>query len=263
MYPYLKPKVVIVEGPNAYGAYDLNAGAFRRINKSAGDLLVSLDGVRHLGTFDPYEREFLKECSETGYISWQDLPHIRNRTPLESVIKKIRPVRFAWIEITSKCNQLCKHCFLGDDLNAFPHYPKDEIFGMLATLYEAGARQIILSGGEPTAHPDFREILEYAGQGFPFKLSLLTNGSHQRLMSVLDLLLKYDVTVKIPLLGWEASHDVMAGVRNGFARTCQAIEKLVTEGVAVELGTTGTGLNYQDIPKIREYAERIGIPLEV
>jgi radical SAM protein with 4Fe4S-binding SPASM domain len=263
MYPYLKSKIVLVEGPEACGLYDLNVGSFQRINKSAGSFLLNLDGLRSIDSFDSDEEVFLATCDEAGYISWQDSPEIRGRTALEEVVRNIRPIRFAWIELTSKCNQVCKHCFLGDDLNAFPHYRKEELFEMFASLHRAGARQIILSGGEPTAHPDFREILEHAGSKYPFKLSLLTNGSHRALLTVLDLLKTYEVTVKIPVLGWEESHNLMAGIRNGFVRTLEAIEKLVEAGVHVELGTTVTGLNHKDVPKIKQYAEHIGIPLEV
>ena len=44
MYPYLKKRIVIVDGPSADGIYNLNAGTFQRINKSASELLRSLDG---------------------------------------------------------------------------------------------------------------------------------------------------------------------------------------------------------------------------
>jgi radical SAM protein with 4Fe4S-binding SPASM domain len=263
MYPYLKHKLVIVEGPEADGLYDLNVGRFQRISKSAGDLLRSLNGFRDIQSCDVAERDFLAECDKAGYVCWQELPQAQIRTELEEVIQKIRPVRFAWIELTSKCNQLCKHCFLGEDLNAFPHYPKTEIFQMLATLHTAGARQIIFSGGEPTAHPEFREILLHAGTEYPFKMSLLTNGSHGRLLGAIELLQKYDVTVKIPILGWQESHNAMSGIHGGFERTLEAIDALVKGGVTVELGTTVTGLNFRDIPRIRDYAEAVGLPLEV
>ena len=262
-YPYLKTKIVVVEGPAAYGIYDLNAGRFQRVNTTAGALLRKLRGTEAIDSFDINERRFLQACDSEGYISWQDHPETKQQTGLAEVVREVRPVRFAWIELTSKCNQFCKHCFLGEDLNAYPHYTKAEVYEMLATLNAVGARQIILSGGEPVSHPEFREILDYAGREYPFKLTLLTNGSHQNIIAVIDLLVKYDVTVKIPLLGWHETHNAMAGIRNGFAQTIATIQRLSDEGVPVQLGTTVTGLNHEDIPKIREYADRMGLPLEV
>jgi hypothetical protein len=38
---FLKNKVVLVKGYEAYGVYDLNQGKFHRINFEAGDLLLS------------------------------------------------------------------------------------------------------------------------------------------------------------------------------------------------------------------------------
>ena len=148
--------------------------------------------------FSIEDRKFLDSCYVEGYLALQTSPIPRSQTPLNDVLRKVRPVRFAWIELTSKCNQLCKHCFLGDELNAFPPYSKEDVYEMLNVLHQAGARQIIFTGGEPVAHPDFHEILEFTGSQYPFKLSLLSNGSHSKLINVIPSLLKYDVTVKNP-----------------------------------------------------------------
>ena len=176
MYPYLKDRVVLVDGPAATGVYDLNFGLFYRINKQAGELLKRLSGISN--SFSLTEQEFIDECVSKGLVELQACASAKQATQLRDVIRKIRPVKFAWIELISKCNQYCKHFFLGSDLNSFSHYTKYEVFEMLKTLNEVGTRQIVFSGGEPLSHPDFEEILDHAGTNYLFKLSLLTNGSH-------------------------------------------------------------------------------------
>jgi radical SAM protein with 4Fe4S-binding SPASM domain len=263
MYPYLKSKIVIVKGPGASGLYDLNEGSFQRLNHFAGDVLSNLTGERLWDSFDSDSRVFLESCVQAGFVAKQPYPMAHAPTPLSEVIREIRPVRFAWIELTSKCNQLCRHCFLGDDLNAHPPYSATEVYSMLSDLDRAGARQIIFSGGEPLAHPQFAEILEHAGSRYRFKLSVLTNGSHPKLLSVITSLIAYEVTVKIPILGWGDSHDQMAGLKGGFAKTIGAIKALKSAGVSVQLGTTVTSINHEDIPSIRRFADEHNLPLEV
>jgi radical SAM protein with 4Fe4S-binding SPASM domain len=263
MYPYLTTKVVIVKGPAASGVYDLNRGSFQRVNHEAGKLLSVLDGVNHWRSFNEPVREFLRECLAVGIVSEQAEPIVRRPTELNDVLRTLRPVKFAWIEITSRCNQRCKHCFLGSDLNAYPPYSKEEVFGFFSVLEAAGCRQVILSGGEPLAHPEFLAILEHVGKNYRFRLSLLTNGSHPKLMTVIPELIEYEVTVKIPLLGWGVTHDKMAGLDGGFLRTMQTISSLKEAGVNVQLGTTVTALNYMDISKIRDFANAQGLKLEV
>lgn len=262
MYPYLKNKVVIVDGHEAAGVYDLNKGSFSRINKSAATILNQLNGLTPLEQFSKEHNSFLQAAREKGLVDFHKEALLTPPTELKDVLRNLRPVKFAWIEITSKCNQLCKHCFLGDDLNRFPHIPKEKIFDLLKTLNATGARQVILSGGEPTVHPNFREILQEAGK-YPFCLSLLTNGSTSQIFKYVDILKRFNVMIKIPVLGWGLSHDMMAGLKGGFEKTIQCIDRLLAEGIRVELGTTVTGINYKDISKIREFANSRKIRLEV
>lgn len=262
-YPYLQERVVIVDGPAASGVYDLNQGVFARVTHDAANFLRSLTGVKAISDFAQDAAEFVQEGIDRGLIALQSTDIPRKQTELNEVLRPVRPVRFAWVELTSKCNQLCKHCFLGHDLNRYRHMPIETIEQTIDALAMAGVRQLILSGGEPLSHPDFEKILDYAGTNYDFKISLLTNGSHGRINSLIDKFRLYEVTVKIPLLGWGESHDKMAGIEGGFDRTQRSIIRLIDAGVAVELGTTVTGLNHMDIPAIRQFANELGVPLEV
>lgn len=261
-FPFLKNKIVLVKGYEAYGVYDLNQGKFHRINFAAGDLLLSLDGTQSQESFDEDDQKFIAEALNNGLISTQEHAQKHEPTRLEQVIRHVRPVRFAWIEITSKCNQLCAHCFLGDELNRFPHIQKEKIFDYFETLSIAGARQVILSGGEPTVHPNFLEILDKAAT-YQFSLSVLSNASRRDYTKFIAKFVEYGVTVKIPILGWSESHDKMAGQRGAFERTIQNIRLLNDADVRLELGTTVTGINHKDIARIREFANELQLPLEV
>jgi radical SAM protein with 4Fe4S-binding SPASM domain len=262
MFPYLRDKIVIVNGHNAVGVYNLNSGHFHRINNTAGAFLKTLDGSKHFESFDTATQKFITNTIELNLVELSDFKIIKQQTQLDDVIRKVRPVKFAWVEITSKCNQKCVHCFLGQDLNRYPHVPKNKIFEYFETLHQAQAHQLIISGGEPTVHPDFQEIIERAAT-YTFRISLLSNASTPNFFKYIEVFTKNDIAVKVPVLGWGEVHDQMTGLKGSFGRTINNINAMLQAQVKVELGTTVTSINYQDVPKIREYANLLKIPLEV
>lgn len=262
MHPYLKNNVVLVEGPKAFGVYDLNEGRFHRINKVAGSILEGLQGTKALNTYSDNEINFLLTAKEKKLIEFQDEERYREQTKLQDVTRSFRPIRFAWIEVTSMCNQKCLHCFLGNDLNRYTHQAKEKIFEHIDTLVEAGVSQIVISGGEPLLHPNIEEVLLYAARS-PISVTLLTNGTSPKALSIATLLADLSINVKIPLLGWKESHDQMTALRGSFRKAIKTIHHYIRSGVAIELGTTVTSLNINDIAKIRKYANRVRLALEV
>lgn len=262
MFLALADKTVLVDGPSATGVYDLRRGEFHRVSTEAGAFLRSLDGSVDYERLNYDERMFADEALELELIVLQEENISRRQTQLSDVVKPLRPPKFAWIEITSICNQTCLHCFVGDELNKAPHVPKERIFEYAQTLADLGTRQIVLSGGEPSLHPSFEEIITHLSQ-FRFRLTVLSNASSSRILNYTDCFLKNNVTVKIPILGWGASHDRMANLKGSFERTKRAILSLKEAGVNIQLGTTVTAINQQDIKAIRSFANEHGLPLEV
>jgi radical SAM protein with 4Fe4S-binding SPASM domain len=260
-FPAIGKHVVIVFGPSAAGIYDLARGDFHRVTHAAAKVLEACDGETPLSTWPKEQHNFIYEALERGLIEVRPSPSRMNPTKLEDVILPLRPPRFAWVEITSKCNQACLHCFLGEDLNSVPHVPVDHLCKQADDLSTAGVRQVVLSGGEPTLHPHFGKILDYFASK-SFELSVLTNGSYKRFADLMPKFIEHSVTVKIPLLGWGASHDRMAGLPGSFERVVTSVRACVAAGVRLQLGSTVTALNAVDIPQIRAFAQELGVSLE-
>ncbi|MCB0690658.1 MAG: radical SAM protein [Saprospiraceae bacterium] len=82
------------------------------------------------------------------------------------------------VEITDRCNLTCPTCYASSSPSYGRHRTLDEVKKMLDTivLNEREPDVVQISGGEPTIHPDFFEILDYA-KSLPIKhLMLNTNG---------------------------------------------------------------------------------------
>lgn len=84
----------------------------------------------------------------------------------------------AIVEVTDRCNLSCPTCYAGSSPTYGRHRTLDEIKKMLDTIVvnEKEPDVVQISGGEPTVHPQFFEILKYAKQ-LPIRhLMLNTNG---------------------------------------------------------------------------------------
>lgn len=82
------------------------------------------------------------------------------------------------IEITDRCNLTCPTCYAGSSPTFGRHRTFEEVKKMLDTIVENEKEPDVvqISGGEPTLHPQFWEILDYA-KTLPIKhLMLNTNG---------------------------------------------------------------------------------------
>jgi uncharacterized radical SAM superfamily Fe-S cluster-containing enzyme len=82
------------------------------------------------------------------------------------------------VEITDRCNLTCPTCYAGSSPTYGRHRTLDEVKKMLDTIVanEKEPDVVQISGGEPTLHPQFFEILDYA-KTLPIKhLMVNTNG---------------------------------------------------------------------------------------
>ncbi len=80
------------------------------------------------------------------------------------------------LEISRKCNLLCRHCYMCDYRPGEPELSLDEIRDILDQLAEAGCLRLLITGGEPLLRPDFPEIWTYA-KSRGIMLTLFTNAT--------------------------------------------------------------------------------------
>jgi len=252
----------LVDGPSATGVYDLNNGVFHRVTMESGLFLRTLDGTVDFCDFHIEEQNFIKEIVGKHIVDYAATQKARAQTSLEEVVCVSQSLKFAWIELTSRCNQICLHCFVGDQLNQFSHVPKEQILEYVDTLIEHGVRKLVLSGGEPTIHPNFEEIVDYIGHS-RVRVSVLSNASHPKVVRFADCFIRNDVKLEVPLLGWNGTHDQMTGIKGSFEKTKHAIEYFSECGVDLMLGMTVTSLNAQDITLVRAFADKLGLKLAI
>ncbi len=168
---------------------------------------------------------------------------------------------FLWLEITSKCNLECSHCYadagpwhsLSGGMNT------DEWLTVIGEAADAGCRQLQFIGGEPTLHPDLPGMISFAAdRGYEF-LEVFTNAT-----TLTPKLLRTFVEKKVHVATSfysddPATHDVITKRRGSFQRTVAGIEKLVTAGIAVRAGIIEMPENLGHAARAREFLQRLGV----
>ena len=166
--------------------------------------------------------------------------------------------RHCWLEITTQCPHRCRHCFLGTRLN-HGYAPLSVIHLALEQLPTWEVDEVVISGGEPTMHRDFLDILDES-RYVARRVRVLTNGWTQR-PEVIRALARPDVSVEIPLFGMAADHDWMTRTPGSFHRIRMSLDRYRAAGVNLTLTTTLTRRTRAALPALQELAEQLQIPL--
>ena len=137
------------------------------------------------------------------------------------VIKKVNTPHDCYIILTARCNQRCLHCYGNYGMNV----PPNELTGnewdkVFADLVKNNIFYVNISGGEPTVHPDFIEILESLKR-YQLHFIITTNGLFN------EKVLNAFIEVKDLLIGIKISLDGPDYISNGYIR--RNIKKEVSE----------------------------------
>ena len=90
-------------------------------------------------------------------------------------------LRLASIEITQQCNNLCAYC---EQPKSHRNMPLAEFRSLLDSLRSEGVEAVALGGGEPTLHPELKEMLAAAAER-GLRAGLTTNARDPRAVAAL------------------------------------------------------------------------------
>ncbi|GAA4271085.1 radical SAM protein [Aquimarina gracilis] len=166
------------------------------------------------------------------------------------------------IEVTDRCNLTCPTCYASSSPSYGRHRTLEEIKKMLDTIVENEKEPDVvqISGGEPTVHPQFFEILDYAKK-LPIRhLMVNTNGIRiAKDINFVERLKGYMPDFEIYLQFDSLQPEVLQKLRGeDLTRTReQAIENLNQFNLSTTLVVTlEKGLNNLEIGEILDFATK-------
>ncbi len=130
--------------------------------------------------------------------------------------------------VSYKCPNSCSFCSEGDQLKKFKgaFVSKETIFNNLKRFAQRGFNHLTLTGGEPTLHPDFPEIIRFASL-LKYKTYVSSNGGLFSRQSFCRKVLPYLDEVSFSLHGDNARlHDSLTNNPGSFSRLRKAFANI-------------------------------------
>lgn len=148
--------------------------------------------------------------------------------------------------ITNACNLHCTHCIRGSQ-EYLQYMSFDDAIKGLDKLSEwKKESMLILSGGEPTIHTDFKKILLHALKKFKVVL-INTNGTtHAHEIFDRDLIRAKNLFIQVSLDGTEQYNDCIRGI-GSYKVAIENIRSLLQDGFNVGISTTVNRRNVQSV----------------
>lgn len=172
----------------------------------------------------------------------------------------IYPLVAVWLNITSKCNLKCKHCFLGEQQSVLNPLSVEEIEKLVEEmLLVKGEVPVALdiTGGEPLLRPDFLDIVKVCKREGIY-VSVPTNGLLLT-PNITEELARNSINLTISLDGYcKKDHEFIRG-ENTFERTIDKIKMAVSYGINVTLSFTVHKGNQDSILQYLELAKSLGV----
>jgi len=165
------------------------------------------------------------------------------------------------LELTYRCNLDCFFCYNDLGLEGRP-LSTERYLALLDELAELEVMNLILSGGEPLAHPDFFGIGRRA-RDLGFVVRVKSNGHGLRGKVARRLKDEIDpYTVDVSLHGARAeTHDRQTRVSGSFDRLMENLPGLLDLGVRLKINATLTRWNEDEIDGMLAIADRLGVPV--
>ena len=159
------------------------------------------------------------------------------------------------IELTSRCNERCIHCYI-------PHqnklYDIDNylFYTVLDQCRDMGLLNLTLSGGEPMCHPNFLEFLHKANE-YDFAVTILSNLTllTNDIISAMKACHSTNVQVSLYSMNPEV-HDSITQLDGSFYRTRDAILRLIENDIPLRISCPTMKQNKNDYREVLKWAHK-------
>ena len=169
------------------------------------------------------------------------------------------PFTVAW-EVTRACALRCVHCRAVAQPRRHPaELTTEEGLRLVEQVADAGARVLVITGGDPFMRPDIEEFVRH-GRELGLRVALSPSATGRVTRERMTRLAEAGVeAVHVSVDGSTAPvHDAFRGVRGSFARTERVLALVRSLGLSLQVGTTVCRRNVHDLAGIADLVRAAG-----
>ncbi|MBW2459211.1 MAG: radical SAM protein, partial [Deltaproteobacteria bacterium] len=160
-----------------------------------------------------------------------------------------------WVRVTTACNNRCLFCLDADTPRELVLPIAELEQEILRGRQERGASRLILSGGEPTLHPAFVELVRYGrAQGYE-RVQVITNGHRLADRTFFEAAVEAGLgEITFSLHGPDAAtHDDLTGRPGAFKDLMKGLARAVRDGRPIV--NVDVVINRQNVARLAEIVE--------
>ncbi len=176
--------------------------------------------------------------------------------------RRVVPVG-ALMELTSRCNLRCQHCYLGpqdeQQKKRNQELTSGQVKANIDELVKAGCLTLTITGGDPMMRRDFAEVYRYAReQGL--LVSVFCDGILVT-EKIITLFREFPPRrVEVSIYGaTEETYETVTRVPGSFEHAKRGIQRLLDAGIHLELKTVLMALNKHELEMMQDWAAELGV----
>ena len=150
------------------------------------------------------------------------------------------------------CNQNCTYCSVRRASDDRATIGGDAVRERIRAALAKGAREIVLTGGEPGMRRDLVDLVRFAREAGAEAVGLETNATLLDLEAARALREAGLSFVRVNLSGWGEAHDLITRDPGGFARTLAGLRALVAAGLDVGIVSVVVRSTLELLPALPE-----------
>lgn len=162
------------------------------------------------------------------------------------------------IEITTRCNLRCCHCYLGEETSRRDEMNYQQWVDYAGQAISKGCIWMEITGGEPLLSPAFPDLYRFLVSN-GVVVTVLTNGTTLT-SDLLDLFQSMPPSrIEVSMYGFSREvYESVTRIRGSHARFVSALNGLAGAGVRLELKAIMMRTNCHEFRQMREYANSLG-----
>jgi radical SAM protein with 4Fe4S-binding SPASM domain len=264
---FLSEEKVLVKGAKHSILLDFEKGKIYRANSAAENILELGERGASIGEALSQLGSEIKCADITSFIeeaSSQGLLTV-SQTPQSQPTEQHAPLLdFLWIEVTSRCNLKCIHCYADAKAESTEEgrasdLSGEEIWKIIDEAASLGCQKIQFTGGEPTLRPDLEDLMGHAlDRGFKF-VEIFTNGTMLTEKKV-NFFAEKGINVALSIYCHRAKeHDAITGVPGSFERTLNSLKLLLAYEVPTRCAVIAMKQNEEELEQTSYFLSKLGV----
>ncbi len=232
--------------------YDINNYRYYYLDQKATDLMLGKISVYSIKQNELIEYNFLLSLIGLSCSVTKRLKQLIFRNCERDISLNFTAPLKVFLEITSKCNMYCLHCWHNGEKH-YSDYTYKELIYLLFELYEIGVIELNITGGEPLEYVYIKKLLRVAKRLFP-GMTISTNGKNliPEISEFLSNLKLHYINISIDGIG----EDYQKLRKNCTFEVVDAnIKTLRSKMENVGIGVTLNKLNICDVDSFFSYAK--------